>query len=300
MVDDAAWRHIDNATGQRMRDDVIRRVMVTGATGFVGGRVVRELLVRGVTPVCLVRSPGKLYRQHPERVADRLVGETGSITDRAALARAAEGCQAVIHLVGIILARRLRGQTFDRVHRRGTLAVLGAAAGAGIKRFVHMSALGTRAEAVSTYHKTKWAGEQLVRGSGLDWTVFRPSLIHGAEGEFMRLMKRFHCGLFPPVIPYFGDGEAKLQPVSVKDVAHCLVESLFRADTIGETFDLGGPEAFSWVELHRLCRELMPRARRWKPIVSMPVGVAKTIAALSAPPMAVAELMIRSLGLFRF
>ncbi len=274
--------------------------MVTGATGFVGAAVVRTLLARGLTPVCLVRSASKIAHQHPEIDPDRVVAVVGDLSSRETLRNAASQSDAVIHLVGIIIARRLQRQTFRRVHVCGTRNVVDAARDAGIKRFVHMSALGARPDARSAYHRTKWAAEEYVRASDLDWTVLQPSLIHGASGEFMRLMKRFVCGIVPPIIPYFGSGQAKLQPVSVKDVAHCTVESLLRNETMGMTIPLGGPRAYSWIELYNAFRTLIPGARHWKPIVSQPVVVAKLIALLSAPPMALAELIVPSVGMFRF
>lgn len=278
----------------------LESVLVTGATGFVGRVVVRALLAKGISPVCLVRSPDKLFSQHPEVASDRLIAVTGSLGDPKALKEAAEQSGAAIHLVGIIIQRRLHGQTFRGVHVRGTQSVVDAVHAAGIKRFIHMSALGARVDAVSAYHQTKWAAEEYVRESGLDWTIFRPSLIHGPDGEFMRLMKRFFCGFVPPVIPYFGSGRAKLQPVSVKDVARCLVESLSRDDTIGQVFELGGPRVYSWVSFYNACRAMMPGAKTWKPMVSQPVPVAKAMAAVMHPPMALAELVVRSLGMLRF
>jgi len=281
-------------------DRTIKSVLVTGATGFVGRQVVRELLARGLRPVCLVRSPEKLYRQHRQVDPDRLTAVVGSLSHSSALRQAADLSQAAIHLVGIILERRLQGQTFRKVHVAGTRHIVDAIEQAGIKRYVHMSALGTRPNAVTPYHRTKWEAEEYIRRSGLAWTLFRPSLIHGASGEFMQLMRRFMCGLMPPVIPYFGSGEAKLQPVSVKDVAYCLVEALKRDETIGQVYPLGGPRAYSWIELYNACRALIPGAKRDKPMVSQPVPLAKLLAVLSAPPMALAELVVPSIGLMRF
>ncbi len=278
----------------------ISSVFVTGATGFVGRAIVRELLARGITPVCLVRSPKKLYTQHREINPNRLVAVAGDLFDAKALRAALERSQAAIHLVGIIIARPLRGQTFRRIHVKGTQNVVDAVCNRGIRRYLHMSALGTRPNAISKYHQTKWAAEETVRKSGLDWTIFRPSIIHGPEGEFMQLMKRFMCGLVPPVIPYFGSGTAKLQPVSVKDVAYCFVESLLRPETIGQIIPLGGPRPYSWIELYETCRALIPCAKKWKPFVSQPVPVAKAIAVLSTPLMAFAEMFVKSAGLFRF
>lgn len=277
-----------------------QRILVTGATGFVGRHVVRELLSRNLTVVCLVRSSDKLKEQHSDFDSDRLVPAVGKLRDTHALAAAAKECNAVIHLVGIIIERKFQGQTFAGVHVQGTEAVVEAAKSSGIRRFVHMSALGARDGAVSTYHRTKWAAEHCVRTSGLTETIFRPSLIHGPSGEFMRLMKQFACGWVPPMIPYFGDGTAKIQPVSVKDVAHCLVEALFREATIGQVYPLGGPVVYEWAQFYEVCRRIIPGAKRWKPIVSQPVAVAKVVAALSAPLMAIGELMVPSLGMFRF
>jgi nucleoside-diphosphate-sugar epimerase len=116
----------------------------------------------------------------------------------------------------------------------------------------------------------------------------------------MRLMKAFVCGIVPPVIPYFGDGTAKLQPVSVKDVAHCFVESLHRPESIGGVIPLGGPKAYSWIELYETCRALFPCAKKWKPLVSQPVPVARLMAVLTTPMMAAAEALVKSAGMFRF
>lgn len=278
----------------------IQSVLVTGATGFVGRAVVRELCARGLRAVCLVRSAEKLRRQHPELGSDRITPVEGSLRSAKALREAASQCQAAIHLVGIIVARPLRGQTFHAIHVGGTRAVLDALQDTGVGRYAHMSALGTRENAVAMYHRTKWEAEEAVRGSGLDWTILRPSLIHGPDGEFMQFLKRFVCGLVPPIIPYFGDGLAKLQPVSVKDVAYCFVQSLQQPDTIGKTIPLGGPRAYSWIELYNAGRALIPGARLWKPLVSQPVAVAKVFATLAQPVMAAAETLSPKLGLFRF
>ena len=274
--------------------------MVTGATGFVGRNVVRELLARGLRPICVVRSPVNLLAQHPNVDEGKLGVVTVSVSEPSRLYEAAEQSQAAIHLVGIILERRLNGQTFARVHTEGTRDVVEVVTRAGIRRYVHMSALGTRPNAATPYHRTKWEAEECVRRSVLDWTILRPSVIHGPEGAFMRLMRRLVCGFVPPVIPRFGRGQARIQPVSVKDVAFCFVESLFRAGSIRREIPLGGPKAYSWTGLFEVCRARIPRAKRWKPIISMPPSVAKVLAVLSAPVLALSEVLVPSAGLFRY
>ncbi|MCH7477192.1 MAG: NAD(P)H-binding protein [SAR324 cluster bacterium] len=247
----------------------IKRVFLTGATGFVGREVLEELVVRGYHPICLVRSA---HRAEPlvAPFADRPRVVVGTLFDQGALRTAMADADAVIHLVGIIFEHRFSGQTFERIHRTGTANVARAAQELGIARFIHMSALGSRPDAVSRYHRTKYQAEQLVQGAGFDWTIFRPSLIHGPDGEFMQLMARFVRKMIPPVIPYFGSGEARLQPVSVKDVAACMVAALSRPETIGQIYSVGGPEVYTWKTFYATCQRLIPGARRWKPMVSIP------------------------------
>lgn len=265
------------------------RVMVTGATGFVGRHVTSELVARGHRPVCLVRDRNRFLSQSAPLGPNRVEAIGGDLFDQHALAQSLEGAEACVHIVGIIFEHPLRGQTFERIHVEGTHCVVEACKAAGVKRIVHMSALGTRANAPSAYHQTKWRAEGIVKDSGLNWTIFRPSIIHGPDGEFMRLMKSFVCdamvpvlGFIPtplPVIPYFGDGQNRLQPVSVKDVAHCFVAALSNPETIGKTYELGGPEKISWKELYRICREKIPGAKTWKPMIGQPVWAAKFMAA---------------------
>jgi len=155
----------------------------------------------GLHPVCLVRSENKLTSQLPGIDRSRYTLVEGNLHDIESLHDAAGQSDAAIHLVGIIIERRLKGQRFGRIHVDGTRNVVHALQDEGVKRCVHMSALGTRAGAISMYHQTKWLAEEQVRHSDLDWTILRPSLIHGPNGEFMQLMKRFICGSIPPIIP---------------------------------------------------------------------------------------------------
>src|SRR5437762_887669 len=177
-------------------------VFVTGASGFVGEAVVEELLQRGYEVNALV------HRRAIVSVAGRVHSIDGSLFDEKNLAEGMRGASAVIHLVGIIFERPFEGITFERMHVEATKAVVDAAKVAGVKRFVHMSALGTRMDAVSDYHKTKYAAEQYVRASGLDWTIFRPSMIHGPKGEFIGMEAKWARHKAPPFLfmPYFGAG----------------------------------------------------------------------------------------------
>jgi NADH dehydrogenase len=262
----------------------VERICVTGANGFVGDAVVEELLNRGYAVNALVR--GKFHR--PEHRNLRAVH--GDLFDKHSLDNAVRNCTAVIHLVGIIMEKPAKGITFERIHVRGTEEVLAAALRGNIPRFVQMSALGTRPGAESEYHRTKFAAETLVRSSGLEWTIIRPSLIHGPAGEFMKNEARWARGrapaplFFMPVMPYFGagllgrGGAGMLQPVFVGDVARAFVDALEKPQTIGQVYPLGGGETLTWPMLHHRVAELVVDHRR--PVVPIPVWAGKFYAAI--------------------
>ncbi|MGQ9651464.1 MAG: complex I NDUFA9 subunit family protein [Phycisphaerae bacterium] len=257
-------------------------ILLTGASGFVGGYVLRELVDRGYRPVCMVRRPEDLIARLSSQTAAACDVRAGDLFDVSALGQAAAGCAGAIHLVGIIKENPRAGITFERIHVEGTRNVLRACRSVGVHRYIHMSALGSRPDSPSRYHRSKWRAEELVRESGLAWTIFRPSLIHGPEGDFMRMMKSFCMGgLRQPVMPYFGSGTARIQPVSVRDVATCLVGALMRAQTVEKTYDLGGPTPYTWRELYDICAEAIAGHRRAK--VPVPVFLAKLIAQTVVP-----------------
>lgn len=259
---------------------------LTGATGFVGRSLVRELLRRGWTVRCLARDADKARRTLP---ADGVEVIRGDVFERAAMEELADGAGAMIHLIGIRRERRREGVTFERMHVDATARALEAAGGAGVRRYLHMSALGTRPGGASEYHRTKWRAEGLVRDSGLDWTIFRPSLIHGADGEFMRMARGWATGTAPPFVflPYFLRMEPgglaprpetpSVQPVAVGDVARAFCEALERAETVGETYPLGGSERLTWPEMLREIRDAAPA-----PSPLSPMGIPGDVAAMKA------------------
>jgi NADH dehydrogenase len=256
------------------------RVLVTGASGFVGSAVVEALLARGYGVNALVN-----HRALHETSANIRVIK-GNLFDTAAVDDGVRDADAVIHLVGIIMEKPSKGITFERIHFEGTKAIVDAAARNGVKRYLHMSALGSRPNAVSRYHQTKFLAEQYVRASPLDWTIFRPSLIHGPRGEFMQMEAKWARSSAPPFVamPYFGGKKAgRLQPVFVNDVARGFVDALEKAQTIREIYPLGGPDVLSWPELHRTCAQAIVGHRRW--VLSMPVWLAKFATCVTPPAL---------------
>ncbi len=255
------------------------RIFVTGASGFVGGALVDELLARDYEVNALV------HRRKINLDDRRVKNIEGGLFDARVLEESMKGCAAVIHLVGIIMEKPRAGITFERIHFEGAKNVVDAAKRAGVRRYVHMSALGARPDAVSEYHKTKFRAEEYVRASGLDWTIFRPSLIHGPKGEFMQMEAQWarHRApapiFFMPVMPYFGGAKAgKLQPVYVGDVARAFVDALQKPDTLGEVYLLGGNEVVTWPELHQTLAQAVVGHKRL--VASMPVPMAKALAAV--------------------
>ena len=248
------------------------KVFVTGGSGFVGREVLWRLHEAGHGIRLLSRRAGsESVRQLAYRHRAEIV--PGTCNDAAALRAGMNDCGAVIHLVGII--SELAGNTFERAHLEATHQVLAAATAVGVKRMIHLSALGTRAGARSRYHQTKWAAEELVRASDRDWTIFRPSVIFGRDDGFVNRLAKL-CR-WSPAIPVFGPGTNQLQPIAVQDVAHCLAGALAHRGAIRRTLDLCGTERISMNDVYRLILHVTQRRR---PLVHLPMGIARLQAVL--------------------
>jgi NADH dehydrogenase len=225
-------------------------ILVTGGTGFVGHEVVGELLALGYRVRLLVRHPERAnpFAHHP-----RVECIQGDALRPDTLPAAMAGVQAVIHLIGIIA--ETSQVTYEQAHTEATRNVLAAAKQAGVTRWIQMSAIGTRPFARSRYHLTKWQAEQLVRQSGLDWTIFRPSLIYGHD-ERDQLLNLLRRALSWPLdfiqlysFPLLDGGAPLIQPVSVREVARCFALAPAKEASISRTYDLVGPISFSWREM---------------------------------------------------
>jgi uncharacterized protein YbjT (DUF2867 family) len=218
------------------------QVFVTGSTGFVGNHVLHTLLDRGHQVRALVR-PGSEYKlKQPDKV-EVIAGE---VTESADLIQGMKGCDAAIHLVGIIRAFPSQDITFERLHTEATANVVAAAKEAEVPRLLHMSALGAREDGSTPYLRTKFAAEELVRQSGLNYTIFRPSLIFGRGGE---AIKMFGDMVKKYVVPIIGDGQYRFQPVSVTTVAQGFEKALEPETAKDQTLDVGGPENVSFDEI---------------------------------------------------
>ena len=215
-------------------------ILVTGGSGFVGGHVVRALVGAGVRVRVLVRDA---------RGAARLDGVNceiarGDMTDVASLRAAVEGCTAVVHLVAILHGKP---RDFDRVMISGTASLLEAAKGAGVARFVQMSALGTSELTKDTvpYYRAKWVMEEAVRASGLGHAILRPSFVFAGDGGALAQFARI--ARLAPVTPVIGSGNQRLQPIWADDLARAVV--LAAKSDRDLLVELGGPDVVDWNEL---------------------------------------------------
>jgi uncharacterized protein YbjT (DUF2867 family) len=247
-------------------------VLVTGGTGFVGREIVRQLRNAGHRIHLLARNPeSPATREVAHQYSAKV--HPGNVLDDTSLRGVFSGIDAVIHLVGII--SEVRDQTFENVHVRGTRNVVAEAQNAKVAHFLHMSALGTRENAPSHYHQSKWKAEDSVRHSGLGWTIFRPSIIYGPDDGFVNMFAKIIR--LSPVVPVLGSRSAQYQPLAVKQVGMAFVKALTETRTVGETYDLCGPEALTLEEIIDAIMQVMKR-RRLK--VHVPAGLAWFQAAL--------------------
>ncbi|HEX6967109.1 MAG TPA: complex I NDUFA9 subunit family protein [Gemmatimonadaceae bacterium] len=210
-------------------------VLVTGASGLVGTHTCRALAARGWKIRALVRNA--------EKAAGRLAGlpveiVTADVRDRDALVAALRGTSAIVHLAAIAIERR--GQSYESVNAGATSALLDAAREAGVTRLVHMSQNGASSQSASRFLRSKGIAEDLVRASSLEWTIIRPSVIVGPEDEFVSVLARL-VRLTPVVFPLPGGGEARFQPIAVRDVAQVVALALDQRATIGGVYTIGGP-----------------------------------------------------------
>jgi uncharacterized protein YbjT (DUF2867 family) len=262
------------------------RIFVTGGTGFVGREIVRQLHGVGHKVRCLVRDAERAKQLLPLTVELH----PGDLTDPDSFKAGLKECQAVIHLVGIIVEK---GQaTFEQIHLQGTSDLLRAASGAGVRRFIQMSALGSRPDAKSRYHRTKYQAEQAVIQSGLDWTIFRPSVIFGPGDQFANLIARIIKSA--PVIPIIGPGESRIQPISVRNVASCFALAVGDPSTYRKIYELGGPQRLTYNRIYQIIAGVLEKkkAALHIPIPLVKPGVLISELLLPNPPITREQLIM--------
>ncbi len=240
------------------------KIFIAGGTGFIGLHLLRALDGKGYKIRCLARSQ--------ERAAlckkSGFEAAIGDITDRESLAGCLEGIDMVVHLVGII---EDRGEmTFERVHVEGTRNLVDEAKDAGVRHFFYQSALGASLKSTARYQRTKAEAEEIIKESGIPYTIFRPSLVIGENDGFTEKLKELV--VLGPLVPVPGDGTAKFQPIYVGDWIRCFLGIINNDDAIGKIYEFGGPEHLTYNEM---ITQLMDVMGVRKPLIHLPMALAR-------------------------
>ena len=248
-----------------LRDEMIT---VFGASGFIGRYVVRALAKAGYRVRAATRRPHLAHELRPMGVVGQIQLVQANLRDPASIARAVDGADGVINLVGVLYEDGR--QTFDSLQARGAGLVAQAARDAGIEHMVHISAIGADASSKSKYARTKALGEQAVRDAMPDATILRPSIVFGEEDEFFN--KFADMARFAPALPLIGGGGTKFQPVWCVDVAAAAVAALQDPNARGRTYELGGPVVYTFKELMEFILTTIRRKRLLVPVPFLAAG----------------------------
>ncbi len=251
-------------------------VTVFGGDGFVGRYVVQALLKAGARVRVASRNPKRGWFLKAQANLGQIAYVAADVTRPETLARALNEVDIAINLVGSF-------DNMDMIQNRGAENVALAAAKAGVGQLIHMSAIGADSASPSRYGKSKGDGEAAVRAAFPSATILRPSIIFGREDQFIN---RF-AGLIRmlPVVPVFS-AETRFQPVFVGDVAHAVMAALANPEAAGKTFELGGPQTFSMLEINQWIAKACGREKYYFPVSNIiGAGMAKLTGWLPGAPM---------------
>ncbi len=258
-------------------------ILVTGASGYVGNNMVRRLVQLGKPVRAMVGNPDKALKRLGD-IESKIEIVKGDVTRPETMVEWMKDVDCVIHLVAIAIEKG--GRTYEKLNTEGTKNVVDVAKEAGVKRFLNMCQNGATPDHFSRFLRSKGLAQQYVAASGLDWTAFRPSVIWGPQDEFANVQARL-VRLSPVIFPVVGDGKAQFQPVWVGDVVEAFVRSIDDPTTIGQEYELGGPEVLTYREI--VVRVLAALKTR-RTLVKIPVPLLRPVVwgmqtFLPAPPV---------------
>jgi uncharacterized protein YbjT (DUF2867 family) len=239
-------------------------LLLTGATGSIGSRLLPLLLEQGEEVRCLVREPRRLGERRVD--VQIALGDLGEMSDPYLVRQALRGVDTVIHLAATI--RDQPPKRIEELNGLATVRLLRAAERSGVERFVFFSALNASAAQRTRFFRAKWLAEEAVRSSPLRTTVFAPSIVYDHSDPWVTLLRRFS---FLPVMPVSGEGQARFQPIWADDVARCVVAGLTREDR--DRYELAGPETLSYDEISDLVSRVAGRPR---PLVHLPLSLVRS------------------------
>jgi NADH dehydrogenase len=239
-------------------------LLLTGATGSIGSRLLPLLLERGEDVRCLVRDPRRLG---PRRVDVQIaLGDLGQLDDPHTVRQALRGVDTVVHLAATI--RDQPPRRIEELNGLATVRLLQAAERTGVRRFVFFSALDAGAAQRTRFFRAKWVAERAVESSPLETSVFAPSIVYDRSDPWITLLRRFS---FLPVLPVSGAGRAAFQPIWARDVAACVVAAL-AAEEPRPRYELAGPETLTYDDMSDLVSRIAGRPRD---LVHLPLPAVK-------------------------
>lgn len=258
-------------------------VLVTGGTGFIGSHIVRRLLKKGHQVVVMTRNPSQVRSTVPAGVDLR----PGDVSNPVSLRQAMAGVDVVINAVQFPnhpVENPRKGYTYMAVDGLGTVRQVEAAKEAGVKRFIYLSGAGTRQGQTYPWFQAKLKAEQAIRDSGIPFTIFQPSWVYGPEDRSLNKFVTFARLL--PFIPVVGDGQTRVSPVHVDDLAEVVAESVDLETSIGKTYQVGGPQVLTMDQIIQTMLKAMGKRRpllhnpRWlMKLVTIPMQL------LPSPPL---------------
>ncbi|KAK0361096.1 hypothetical protein LTR94_024687, partial [Friedmanniomyces endolithicus] len=246
-------------------------VTLFGGSGFIGNQAVRALARRGWRIRIAVRAPVLAIEVQTAGDPGQIQFTRCDVTNPDDVAAAVRGADAVVNLVGVLHDAGGK-RSFNSAHVEAAKNIASAAKAVGVKRLVQISAIGADPSSPSAYGRSKAAAEAEIRSVYPDAVILRPSLVFGSGDGFLNRFAKL--AVSGPVLPLFGAGETRFQPVYVGDVAEAVARSVTRADAAGRTFELAGPSTYSLREIYELVRRETGRDRL---IVPVPFFVAKLL-----------------------
>ncbi|HSS31950.1 MAG TPA: NAD(P)H-binding protein [Solirubrobacterales bacterium] len=240
-------------------------LLLTGATGSIGSRLLPLLLESGEEVRCLVREPRRLGERRVD--VQITLGDLGEMSDPHLVRQALRGVDTVIHLAATI--RDQPPKRIEELNGLATVRLLRAAERGGVERFHFFSALDAFAAQRTRFFRAKWLAEQAVLSSPLQTTVFAPSIVYDNSDPWITLLRRFS---FLPVLPVSGEGKAVFQPIWAEDVARCVIGAL-GAEEARPRYELAGPETLDYDQMSDLVSRIAGRPR---PLVHLPLGLVRS------------------------
>lgn len=244
-------------------------VTVFGGSGFIGRHLVARLAAEGYRIRAAVRRPNDALFLKPMGDVGQIQLVQANIRHEASVRAAVAGADIVINLVGILFESGR--QRFDSIHAAGAGSVAKAAADAGAKTLVHLSAIGADAQSASLYARSKAAGETAAREAFPKAIVIRPSIVFGPEDDFFNRFAQL--ATVSPVLPLIGGGNVKFQPVYVGDVADAILRAVKEKGAAGKTFELGGPKVYSFREIMEIVCKATDRERSLVPVPTFAASI---------------------------